>query len=129
MKAKKADNNFINYYNSVIVANNPVPAVTISEYLGYTNNELPRTAAEFIERVAGSNINSLISIIEKYGYPSSKRIMVTMEAKENTMASIFVSRTDKGDDKLKKLIKPELKNGNISEKEYDTLKFFISNRD
>jgi hypothetical protein len=55
--------------------------------------------------------------------------MVTMEAKENTMASIFVSRTDKGDDKLKKLIKPELKNGNISEKEYDTLKFFISNRD
>ena len=122
------DTNFINYYNGVIVSGNPVVAITIPEYLGYAANEVPLNGTDFFERVAEKNIQSLVSIIEMYGYPSASRVKVNVAAKKNMMASIFVSRTDKGDDKLKKLIKPELKIGNISENEYDTLKFFMSKR-
>ena len=128
VKKGAKDSNFINYYNGVIVSGNPVTAITVPEYLGYINNEVPINGTDFYDRVAEKNIQSLLSIIETYGYPSAARIKVNVEAKKNMMASIFVSRTDKGDDKLKKLIKPELKSGNMSENEYDTLKFFMSKR-
>ena len=128
VKKGAKDSNFINYYNGVIVSGNPVVSIAVPEYLGYANNEVPLNGTDFFERVAEKNIQSLVSIIETYGYPSASRVKVNVAAKKNMMASIFVSRTDKGDDKLKKLIKPELKSGNISENEYDTLKFFMSKR-
>jgi len=129
-EAKKGakDSNFINYYNGVIVSGNPVVSITVPEYLGYANNEVPLNGTDFFGRVAEKNIQSLVSIIETYGYPSASRVKVNVAAKKNMMASIFVSRTDKGDDKLKKLIKPELKMGNMSDNEYENLKFFMSKR-
>ena len=121
------DADFILYYNNEVVNKNPALQVPVSDYLGYTASQ-PENSVEFIDRVAQKNIASLVSITEKYGYPSPQRIKINFEDKKNLLAVIFVSRINKIDKKLKKLMKTELKLGNISSNEYENFRFYTNNR-
>ena len=89
-------------------------------------NEIP-SGSDFINMVFEKNVQELVAITETYGYPSSQRIRIDVDGK-TLMPVVFTTGTNKYENKLKHLFKSEYKVGNMSKGEYDTFKYFISNR-
>ena len=119
------DGDFAYYYKKVILPGNPLPSVSIPDFLWYTN-EIP-SGSDFINMVFEKNVQELVAITETYGYPSSQRIRIDVDGK-TLMPVVFTTGTNKYENKLKHLFKSEYKVGNMTKGEYDAFKYFISNR-
>lgn len=110
---------FAAYYRDSIVPNNPVPQMDIGQYLGFADGQIPPHSG-FTALVYRKNLLGLITITEKYGYPSTSRI------KAGKISPLtFIIRTYEFDARLKKLLKQEYKLGNITEKEYYNIKMML----
>lgn len=110
---------YINVFNE-----NPVPEISINEYLGVT--EPPQNNSQFVYTVNYRNAEALMQIIAANGYPSYDRIKNLTGAKNVTSAAVFMHRaTPEQKKQFRKIIKAELKKGNIAEQEYDLCMKFI----
>jgi len=120
---------FTQFYNDSIIGTNPVPEVSISKYLGFKNEtDIPVNWKDFISRAYDNTILTLLSLTEKYGYPSKAR-MNTEAGDRFSYATMFLATyAPKYDKQLKKLFKQEYKAGNISEKEYELFRLVIKRK-
>lgn len=125
-----SDETFPYYFSSKIIKNNPASSIDIKEYLGFNFKEfVPITWKDFLYAVYNKNMLSLIELTDKYGYLSADR-MKKYTADEKIMGGnvIFAVRTNKYDKQLKKMLKREYKQGNISLEEYEQFKFFLQRK-
>ena len=125
-KAEKDKGEGLAYFYKNLITNSPVASPTVAEFLGY-GNEVPANNADFFDTVFDKVFGALINITQIYGYPSQERIKIVIDGKSYTPV-VFVTRTVKIDATVKRLFKSEYKIGNMTKGEYDTFKYFISNR-
>lgn len=119
-----SEKTFQYYLKKNLIEGNPVPTINILRYLEvYLQKDIPANWESFITRVNNTNVKSLIEITKKYGYPSRERIIRYVGLYDLPGSSIsFAIRKNIYFEELKKVLKSEIKQGNISESEY---KFFI----
>ena len=121
------DKSFYRFYTDSIVKNNPTKN-SIPDFLGYKGFEAPMTWDQFGTRVGVKNLEMLMSIIEKYGYPGFDRVKPYYGISKRRSPGTFITRNKKFDKQLKPMLKRERKLGNISEKEYEFLKFILERK-
>ncbi len=135
-KAKQAisDRDFPQYYAKSIVKNNPT-SLDINEYLREGSEDFkPEKWSDFIQAVYGKNITEFIAITEKYGYISFNRQRVikgqaTKEHETSVNGQLtFVSRHSGYDKMVRKIIKKELKIGNMPQGDYTYFKFALERK-
>jgi len=112
------------YFYKKLVANSPVVWPSVAEYLGYTNG-FSSNSNDFLNNLYKKNLDELIFITKLYGYPSSERIKIEVDRK-CVLAVVFMARTDYKFKEVKKLLKSEIRIGNISQKEYDVFAYITN---
>ena len=118
---------FPDYFFNTIIKNNP-SSLDLAEFIGSDLGEFnPVAWKDFCEAVYQKNLNEFIALTEKYGYLSNKRLSRLKDRKAKSLV-IFVVRDDAQDKKVKRLIKQEKKNGNMSEKDYDMFRLFLERK-
>lgn len=109
------------YLKKNIIANNPVTSIDVLKYLEvYVQKDIPSDSKSFIRKANNANAKSLIEITEKYGYPSKERITKYVGFYDLPSLSInFAIRKNRYFNDLKKLLKKEVKKGNMKKSEYE----------
>ena len=125
---EKAKMGFSRYYREIVIGYSPVPSYNIAEYLGYKVGTEPINNEVFMDAVCSKNIEMLLTVTEKYGYPSCERMRACAFKKATCGSMIFIMRSDAYDKKLKAIFKRENKLGNLSDKEYNHFKFIIKRK-
>lgn len=124
---EESDKTFPYYFINTIVRNNP-SSIDLAEFIGFNFKEFrPIKWKNFCDAVYQKNLYEFISLTEKYGYLSIKRLDRLKDKKADGQA-VFVFRNDSEDKKIKKLLKKENKNGNLPDKEYDMFKLFLERK-
>lgn len=123
----ESDKTFPYYFTNTIVKNNP-SSIDLAKFIGFDFKEFkPVKVMDFCRAVYDKNLAEFIVLTEKYGYLSNERLNRMKEGKSSALV-VFVIHNSDYDKEVKKLIKQELKKGNISRKEYDMFKFFLERR-
>jgi hypothetical protein len=123
----ESDKTFPYYFVNTIVKNNP-STMDLKQFIGFDFAAFkPITWEDFLEAVYEKNLSEFISMTEKYGYLSNKRLNRLKERKADGLV-IFVVRNDAQDKKIKKLIKHEKRNGNMPQMDYDMFKYFLERK-
>lgn len=126
-KQSELDKTFPYYFMNTIVKNNP-STLDLREFIGFDFKEFkPIKCKDFYVAVYEKNLTEFISLTEKYGYLSIKRLDRIKDKKADGQA-IFVVRNDNEDRKIKKLLKKENKIGNLPDMEYDMFKLFLERK-
>ena len=116
---------FYRYYTDSIVKFSPV--ANVSGYLGYEGYSAPMTWQQFRDRAAAKNLDALVSLTQKYGYISTRRLK-GLGLPVKFAAINFVARGDSHDKVLKKLFREEYKIGAIEQTEYNLFLFMIERK-
>jgi len=119
---------FLKYYKDIILKNNKVENIDINQYLGYLNSTEPANTREFCNNVYSKNIETIIKITNKYGYPSRARMISGGYTKQNYASMYYITRSNDYDKQLKLIFKDEHKVGNIPDQEYYHFKFIIKRK-
>lgn len=111
---------FYKYYLDTIVKQNPIVNSNISSYLDYNINEIPPSVGDFTVRVYNRNALNLYRIIERYGFPSSKRLerYDSFNLPTIRMAAFILMASEEWKEILKPLIKRQYEVGNLTKHEY-----------
>jgi len=125
---EKANMGFSRYYREIVIGYSTVPSFNIPEYLGYKDGAEPLNNDAFMDAVYSTNIEMLLTVTDKYGYPSCERMRAGAFKKATCGSMIFIMRSDAYDKKLKAIFKRENKLGNLSDKEYNHFKFIMKRK-
>lgn len=126
IKDKNADKKFYTFYKDSVCKTKKFNPNEISNYLGYGEYLGPTTWESFRKIVHETNLLTLLNFTKKYGYISVYRIKIE---DINLMSNInFLFQSSKYDKEFKTLFKQEFKIGNMSEKEYNQLKFILKRK-
>lgn len=112
---------FLYYLKKNIIATNPVPSIDVLKYLEiYIQKDIPTDWQTFAAKVNNANAKSLLEITNKYGYPSKDRIIKYIGFYDLPNLSLnFAIRKNRYFEELKKVLKNEVKLGNMNKGEYD----------
>jgi len=113
--------NFQEYLEANVLATNPVPDVDLLRYLEiYIKKDVPQNWKSFMARVNNTNAKMLLTLADKYGYPSQQRVEKYAGAYNLPNASvIFAVRPNRYYDEMAKMLKKAHKKGDLSDHDYN----------
>ncbi len=119
---EKYSTDFKSYYTEDILKNNDMLTSYVYSYFGKYK---PKSRQNFIDFVFEKNAEELIKITEKYGYPSLKRIKISLEDGDIFNPLNFTIRKNSHDKKLLRLFKKENATGNMPDADYNAFKILF----
>ena len=117
---KPIEDAFHYYLIKRIIATNPVPSTDILRFLEiYIQKDIPSDWKLFAEKVNNTNAKLLLSITDKYGYPSFKRLKKYAGISNDIIAINFAIRPNRYYKDLAKMLEKEHKKGNVQDAELE----------
>lgn len=117
---KPIEDAFHYYLKKRIIATNPIPSTDILRFLEiYIQKDIPSDWKLFAEKVNNTNAKLLLSITDKYGYPSFKRLKKYSGISTDIIAINFAIRPNRYYKDLAKMLEKEHKKGNVQDAELE----------